>query len=260
MKRVSYEAGWGELRGNVSGSQKLQYPTNNQGAYESVPGQKNYASNYKPRVIISKRAATGELYFSIRKKTANHLTAKSKKAMALLGGAGAIYAAILKSQTLLPGIELQYQKVQELGDTRTFRQYVMDKVRAGLIAHAATFDFTGPATPVSVDNPWGKFSGALNIQVGDNVRVKFWTELVQDGIAFTVDGMKGVAQKADDFDTVLGSNYNVLALAKDGSNYVRLGSASGSYVIDPLDEDAYVLDSNEIVSNNPYATTTTSPA
>lgn len=243
-KRVSYEAGWGELRGNVSGSQKLQYPTNNQGAYESVSGQKNYASNYKPRVIISKRAATGELYFSIRKKTANHLTAKSKKAMALLGGAGAIYAAILKSQTLLPGIQLQYQKVQELGDIRTFRQYVMDKVRAGLIAHAATFDFTGPATAVSVDNPWGKFTGALNIQVGDNIRVKFWSELVANGIEFTIDGMKGIAVANDEWGDVLNKNYNVLGVTYSGSpECIRLG---GSAVLD----NGTTLETPDLVKSN----------
>ena len=234
MKRVSYEAGWGELRGNVSGSQKLQYPTNNQGAYESVPGQKNYASNYKPRVIVSKRSATGLLYFSIRKKTANHLTNKSKKAMALLGGAGALYAALLKTPAKLTTAQSLWEYAQAHGDIRSFRAYMMDFFRQGLINHVAAFTAHVASISLSIDNPWGKLEGSLDISISNAVRIKFWTQLVNNGIEFTVDGMKGIAERGGTWGAMVeSSNYNVLNIAIDETtDYARLGGATGAYIVD----------------------------
>ena len=109
-----------------------------------------------------------------------------------------------------------------------------------------------------MDNPWGKFSGALNIQVGDNVRVKFWTELVANGIEFTVDGMKGVAiNDGDAFEDWTGSaNYNVLNLTLDENQYLRFGSAAGAYI---LLEDEYVKGEDSAIADASYATTDESP-
>lgn len=225
MKRIEFIAPVEAMRGNLSGAQKLQYPTDNQGAYEGPVGSVNYARNYSPRFVGSKRASDGRKYFSVRTKTANHLTAKSKKAMALMGGAGAMYAAIVnnKSSQLYTSLMAMFLKVQELGDKRTFRKYLTDHLRAGLIAKSATIVVTGPLAPISIDNPWNTTSETPNVSVSQPVLVKFWGELANGAIEFFVLGNKGIAHDGDDFSNVITGNYNVLGLSEDGESNVKFG-------------------------------------
>lgn len=256
MKRIEFIAPVEAMRGNLSGNLDLLYPSEDNKAYEGPVGSVNYARNYAPRFIGAKIAKSGKKYFTVRTKSANHLTAKSKKAMALLGGAGAIYAALLKASALKAQAQAVYVKAQELGDVRSFRAFMMDYIRSALIAHSATISLNIAGASVSIDNPWAKFSGALNINISNTIRVKFWTELVSDGIAFTVDGMKGVCINDDDFDTILVGNYNVLTLAKDSSDYVHLGSASGAYITYNGD---YTQSASVPKNGDAYATTTVAP-
>lgn len=229
MKRIEFIAPVESMRGNLSGAQKLEYPTDNLGAYEGPMGAVNYARNYSPRFVGAKIAKSGRKYFAVRLRSANHLTAKSKKAMALLGGTGAIYAAILKNATLLAGIQAQYAALTEIGMQKSFRKYVTDVIRNGLIAHRELFTFAGPASLVQVDNPWGKLTGDLNIQIGADIRVKFWTELVAGGITFKVGTLTGIAVSGLTFNELINtSNYNILGLSREdvgdqGDSFVGLG-------------------------------------
>lgn len=215
MKSIEFIAPVESMRGNLSGRQKLEYPTDNNAAFEGPVGSVNYARNYGPRFIGAKVAKTGKKYFSVRLKSANHLTLKSKNAMALLGGAGAIYAAILRTPAVLAGIQAQYAALQELGEKRSFRKYVMDTVRQGLIQKQLNFTFAGPATSVVVNNPWVKVTGDLNISISNEIRVKFWTELAVNGITFKVGSLTAIARTGDNFHTLIGStNYNVIGLSE----------------------------------------------
>lgn len=137
MKRIEFIAPVEAIRGNLSGAQKLRYPTDDQGAYEGPVGSVNYARNYAPRFVGAKVAKSGLKYFSVRTKTANHLTAKSKKAMALLGGCGAIYAALIKTPALKAQADAVFVKAQEFGDKRTYRQFWMEYIRRMVSAHQA---------------------------------------------------------------------------------------------------------------------------
>ena len=212
MKIVEFIAPVEAIRGNMSGRQNLLYPTNDNKAYEGPVGSVNYARNYSPRFVGAKIAKSGKKYFTVRTKSANHLTAKSKKAMALLGGAGALYAALLKSSTLKAQAEAVWVKAQELGDTRTFRAFMMYYFRNALIAHSETITLTIAGSTVSIDNPWRKVNGTLNLPVSQGIRMKFWTELMNGGILFTIDGAVGMAQADDVFENVVGLNYNNLGL------------------------------------------------
>lgn len=228
MKRIEFIAPVESMRGNLSGAQKLEYPTDNQGAYDSVLGNVNYAKNYGARFIGAKVARTGKKYFSVRTKSANHLTAKSKKAMALMGGTGAIVGYILghKSSTLYTSLLAMYNKIVELGDNRTFRKYLSDHVRDGLVRKLATIVVSGPLSPVSIDNPWNTEAETPNVQVSNAILVKFWSELADDAISFKVNDLKGVAWSGDTFNDVIGSNHNVLGLTaveESGTSYVALG-------------------------------------
>ena len=84
-----------EIRGKLAGSQKLEYAENNNPAYDSPLGKRNYARNYKTCIIACKRASDGKQYFQIKTKSAIGMTAKSKKRMAILGGAGAVYNVVV---------------------------------------------------------------------------------------------------------------------------------------------------------------------
>lgn len=256
MKIVEFIAPVEAIRGNMSGRQDLLYPSQDNKAYEGPIGSVNYARNYTPRFVGAKIAKSGKKYFTVRTKSANHLTAKSKKAMALLGGAGAIYAALLKASALKAQAEAVYVKAQELGDVRSFRAFMMDYIRAALIAHSETITLNIAGASVSIDNPWAKFSGVLNITISNSIRVKFWTELVGGGFEFTVDGLKGVASSDDrfeDFASLIGSNANVLGLTT-GANGVKMGD---SWLLDGSD---YVNPGSVPTAGKEYITTTVAPA
>lgn len=259
MKRIEFIAPVEAMRGNLSGKQDLLYPSENNKAYEGPVGSVNYANNYAPRFVGAKIAKSGKKYFTVRTKTANHLTAASKKAMALLGGAGAIYAAIVRDKSagsLYARLQALYVSLQALGLTDSFRKWVTDGVRRALINHDLQATFVGPGGSVGVDNPWAKFTGDLNVQVSNAIRVKFWTELVSGGFEFTVDGLRGVASgniAFEDFAALIDSNANVLGLIV-ANNGIMLG-------------DSWVLDgANYINSATPpgvgkaYTTTTQAPA
>lgn len=253
MKRIEFIAPVEAMRGNLSGKQDLLYPSNDNKAYEGPVGSVNYAQNYAPRFVGAKIAKTGHKYFTVRTKSANHLTAKSKKAMALLGGAGALYAALLKTPAKLTTAQSLWNYAQEHGDTRSFRAYMMDFFRQGLIAHVAAFTAQVASISLSIDNPWGKFSGSLDIQISNAIRVKFWTELVTGGIGFSVNGMKGVSLTGDIFQSIVDGNYNVLTISIVGED-VKMG---GQYLIDP--NGLGVVADDSVVSGGIYTLAETLP-
>lgn len=218
MKRIEFIAPVEAMRGNLSGAQNLQYPTDNQGAYEGPVGSVNYARNYSPRFVGSKRASDGRKYFSVRTKSANHLTAKSKKAMAIMGGAGAMYAAIVrdKNSSLYSRLYAMYLKIQELGDQRTFRKWLMDQLRRGVAAQTGTIVVTGPLAPIDIDNPWCTISETPNVVVGQQTLVKFWDELAQYGFVLNAGSRKIIASEgnlANIAAIVAKPNYNVAPVA-----------------------------------------------
>lgn len=215
MKRIEFIAPVEAIRGNMSGAQKLVYAENDNPAYASPMGQRNYARNYRPSFIGAKRAKDGLKYFTVRTKSAVRMTAKSKKAMALLGGTGAIFASILRSKSsqLYANLYAQWLELQNLGSKKTFKQSVCDAIRAGLIAKQAEIPYSGPRGVVNITNPWNYTGETPNVTVGTDILVKFWTELATNGINYTVDGLMGIARSGDIFgSTYFSSNLNILGL------------------------------------------------
>lgn len=155
-KRIEFIAPVEAMRGNLSGRQNLLYAENDNKAYYGPVGSKNYARNYTTRFIGAKRASDGRKYFSVKTKTANHLTPAAKSAMALMGGTGAIVAAIMRNKTLTPYVEAYAQWIElvNLGSTMTFRQTLTGWVRQGLATKSATIAFSGPRAVYSIQNPW----------------------------------------------------------------------------------------------------------
>lgn len=254
MKRIEFIAPVEAMRGNLSGRQKLEYPTDNKGAYEGPVGSVNYARNYSARFIGAKIAKSGKKYFAVRTKTANHLTAKAKKAMALLGGTGAIVGAIFKNKTsqLYSELYAQWIELQNLGSTKTFRQSLSDAVRAGLIAKVDSIPYAGPRGVVYIDNPWCNDEETINISISPAVLVKFWEQLAVNPVTFTVDGMVGVGRTTDNFELLVPKHYNILNLVLTNT-YVTM---NGDYL---LIGDDYATDDTNLVNGMELISTSVAP-
>lgn len=215
MKRIEFIAPVEAMRGNLSGAQKLQYPTDNQGAYEGPVGTVNYARNYSPRFIGAKIAKSGKKYFTVRTKTANHLTVKSKQAMALLGGTGAIVGTILQNKTseIYTNLYGAWVKSQELtGKAETFRKFLSRQVRRMLIQKSATYHVQVGEFGQDIDNPWNTTKPNPNVSISQAILVKFWSELAAKAIVIDVEGLKLIAHSGDTFQNVIESSYNVMNL------------------------------------------------
>lgn len=259
MKRIEFIAPVEAMRGNLSGAQNLKYPTQNNKAFESPEGSVNYARNYTSRFIGAKRASDGLKFFAVKTKTATHITTRSLQAMALLGGAGAMYAALVrnKASQTYAGIYAQWVELQNIGETRSFREFVMDAFRRMLVAKSKNVAFTGPRPgAITVNNPWIGEQTA-DVTISREILVKFWAQLSTNGITFEVAGMKGIAGSEDTFVDVIDDDLkNVLNIedTQVGDNvYAVIGSQYIKYGAD------YVKTSDQIIANGKYTLTDIAP-
>ena len=228
------------VSGNVSGAQKLAYPVNGQGAYEG-PAGKNYAQNYKPRFIMNERKSDGRLYYQVKQRSATTITARSKRAMAILGGCGAIVGAILKDKTsaLYQALYVAWLVTKpvktETGLPTSFRQYISLYIMGALRAKNSVISFlwNNDGTPafITLNNPFVSGGNATyDVTISDSALVKFWSELAIDPVSFSVDGMKGIGSN-DPVDetwlTLVASKHNVLNITLadvEGDQYPKIGS------------------------------------
>lgn len=257
MKRIKYISPIEEMSGNLSGAQNLKYPTKDNKAYESPEGSVNYARNYKNRFIGAVRRKDGMCYFSVKTKTATHITPRSLKAMALLGGAGAMYAALVrdKASATYAGIYAQWVELQNVGNPKTFRQYVMDNFRQMLATSSDNVVFSGPRPAVTVNNPW-RGEQSTDVTISREILVKFWPQLSTDGITFSIDGLKAAGTTGLDFSDIISLPVNAaLSFTDNEDGYVFMG---GRYVITPTGE--YVKTDSVPVANAKYYTSDIAPA
>ena len=220
-KIAQTRTGFTELRGNISGKQVLQYPENNNGAYEAPVGMKSYARNYKPSVIVCQRQSDGKTYFQVKQRSAIHMTLKQKKAMAVLGGTGAIVGAILKDKagenyrTLL-GF---YEEMKPYLNGMSFRKYLSTQISGALRVKSRYFYFTNPAheggtQSFAIGNPWVLSAPSTHwVNLSVDILAKFWSELATNPIEFAIEGRIGVAHQGDTFNNVCISFYNALNLS-----------------------------------------------
>lgn len=244
MKRIEFIAPVESMRGNLSGSQKLAYPTDNNAAYDSPVGSRNYANNYQPRFIGAKRSSDNLKYFAVRTKSAIGMTARSKHAMALLGGAGAMIGVILNTPSYKASCEQVFDIATRAGKTsaKSLRQYLTEKLLEGLQAKSTIIAMTAHLGAESANfyarNPWvanASTVGGQTVSPSDKVLAKFWNELAANPIDFFVAGFgKGIAHVGDKFQDVSGNTYNVLGISMvsiDDVNYAGINVGDVSYVL-----------------------------
>ena len=219
-KRIEMIAPFEVLRGNLSGTQKLEYAQNNNPAFDAPEGRVNYARNYKTRYIGAKRGSDGLTYFSVRQRNGVKVSTQTKLSMALLGGAGALRAAILRDETVRTIIEQQYEWAKAAGDTTaSFSKWVFDICYRGLHRKYAAIPFYATDHgSQNIYNPWcytNQQATGRHVDVGSEVLVKFWPQLASNPVTFTVEGAKGVAHTNDTFAILITRRYNVLDLSTE---------------------------------------------
>lgn len=254
MKRIEFIAPVESMRGNLSGNQVLEYAENNNPAFEAPTGVQ-YARNYQPRFIGAKRSATGKKYFQIKTKSATKVNAGSKLKMALLGGTGAVRAAILGNATYRALLETIYAAAKAAGQTsaKTIQKFAYDVIYEALLSKSVMISFYGSgASALNIQNPWVYTTqmGGQSITIKNYILVKFWPQLANNPLVFTIDGLKGVAHSGDTWQNVISRRYNVLGVTKaENSNFVMLNDL---YVRGP--EDYIEVGSNVSVDIEYYTT------
>lgn len=268
-----------EIRGKLAGSQQLEYAENNNAAYDSPLGKRNYARNYKTCLVACKRASDGKQYFQIKTKSAIGMTVKSKKRMALLGGAGAVYAAITRNPDVMLRLQAAYGYEKSVGATtaKTLRAFVTNEVMKGLSRKMQTV-FTARESmsqTLVINNPWVPGGSAENVDLTTFITqeslVKFWSELAVNGHVMVVNteayGEQDVLISGNDvtFAQRAAASYNDY---KHGMIVIANGYAALSM---PFEDDltykefikdfagAYCADDETIDPSAVYSSTATAP-
>lgn len=162
------------MRGTLNGSQDLRYNDND--AYSIPTGEKVSVDNYQPRVIakVMRSAYASRIrYFQVRTRSSVNMTAANRHSMALMGGSGALFAALMrdKSSAIYAACLLAYRSTADKGDT--FRAFMIRRLRNGLDSKNAQIIIAGFTYIV---NPWVS-SDDPNVIISQLIIDKFASEL-----------------------------------------------------------------------------------
>lgn len=158
------------MRGSLSGNQSLQY--GGVSAYDIDKGERVSADAYQPRVIakvLRAPYATRRRYFQIRTRTTVNMSPAMRTTLAVMGGAGAIFAALLRDKDAA----IYRQCVNACPKHMTLRQFVLLPVMAGLRTKSARLTISDG---LYIVNPWTS-SEMPNVIVPGNIITKFASEL-----------------------------------------------------------------------------------
>lgn len=232
MKRIEFIAPVEAMRGNLSGSQSLEYAVNNNPAFEAPNGAQT-ARNYQPRYIGAKISKSGLKIFGVRRKNTAVLNTQTRLTMALTGSVAAIKSAVMKikdAPTILDAwdfIQKCYAKYKEnnpsAADAKSINTYFDARVRRMLISRSTSYTFQeqGVAGGYQLNNPF-TLTGASALVIAAPTFLKFVSVLgngaeVAQGVYFTIDGVKfyspGLEQEPATWETIKSwSNPNMVAM------------------------------------------------
>lgn len=92
-KRISYIMPVEWVRGSLSGAQTLTY--GGVQAYDVSTTDKISADSYRPTLVAKRLSRNGRLFYQVRTRTSVHLSTLARMNLAVLGGAGAIFSALV---------------------------------------------------------------------------------------------------------------------------------------------------------------------
>lgn len=215
--------------GNLSGAQKLLYAKNNNPSWDAPLGN-NAARNYKTRYVGVYRAANGLSTFAVRTKSIANNSDKMRRFQALFGGSAACYNAASMDLMIITKLQAAYQAERERKPGLTFRKWLTDYMYWMLDEKLPSIAISTPLGSVSINNPWvDGGSGTTNLDISDEILVKFWMYLANNPVQFSIttpDGVKhtGVCHSSERFENVIASRHNVLNLSTETTTaYVLYG-------------------------------------
>ena len=158
------------VRGNISGRQNIEY--NGGDAYDIADGDRVTSNNYQPRMIAAVRDLYSPRrikYFSIRTRTTVNMTARMRRNLAEMGGAGALFASLITHKDAA----IYAQCVAACPKGMPLRMFIMPLLRVGLAAKNSNIYI---ADGVNIVNPWVS-SDTPNVPVSTAILDKFNSEL-----------------------------------------------------------------------------------
>ena len=153
MRRIEFLAPVEAMRGNLSGSQKLTYPTQDNSAWEAPSDKRSYATNYNTRYIGSKRSSDGLKFFSVRTKSAVTMSPAMRMGMALLS-MSRIFANNMKGD-LTNLSQLQQLFIDNHREGQTFTAWLQENIRRDITLKSNDITFgQGTSQRIIYGNPF----------------------------------------------------------------------------------------------------------
>lgn len=168
MKRIAYMAPIDYMRGSLSGRQDIRYTANDVEGYYAPDGEITPANDYMPKLIAHYRSDRNRRFFCVRTRSSINMSARVRRTMALMGGAGAIYAAIVREKSSPIYIACVNDWKTNGVKGSTLRMHVMRILIDGLDDYDATITI-GAANIV---NPWVS-SETPNVVIPQSIIDKF---------------------------------------------------------------------------------------
>lgn len=172
VKRIEYIAPIEYICGNISGRQQLTYTAGGGGGYDAPSGVKTSALDYSPRMIARIRYINGRYlckYFQVRTRTSVNMTAAYRLNLAIMGGAGALFASLVNNKSA----QIYNDCVSVCPANITLRAFVVPLLRSGLAAKSAHIQISGD---IYIVNPWVS-DESPNVNVSSAIINKFSSEL-----------------------------------------------------------------------------------
>lgn len=164
-KRIIYSMPVDILMGSLTGAQNLTYGESGGSAYDVADGQRIAAKGYTPNFIAKYCRKTQARYFQVRTRSTINMTANMRRNLALMGGTGAIIAALLRDKTA----NIYAACVAACPAKTTLRAFLAPIIRAGLAAKSASITI---ASGVTITNPWID-QGAQTLNIRQDIIDKF---------------------------------------------------------------------------------------
>ena len=168
-KRIIYSVPVDAMSGSLSGPQVLQYGTQGGEAYDIPSGSREDATNYEPRLIAMYSHKKQLRYFQVRTKHSVNMTDAMRLNLATMGGAGAMYSAIVSDKTS----QLYNDCIHACPASKTMRAWIVPVLRPALAAKTTDIVL---ADGLVLSNPWNTGSG-VTVNISQTVLDKFAGEL-----------------------------------------------------------------------------------
>lgn len=268
MRGIEFLAPVEAMRGNLSGNQVLDYPTNDNSAWDAPAGRTSYARNYQTRYVGAKRSSSGLKYFSVRTKSAVANTALTRLQQAALGASRVIYEQLAAD---IANVQVFVEIAKNSGGRfKTLSGCICDYIIRGLKQRGNSFVIGSPmataANKVVVANPWGSDTppvGAKTVDIPQEMFIKFFPELTNVSGTYGYVYLYGLRAIGGDlvFNEIDSSEYGSGKINAWGVTTTTIGQNNYLKVDNMylLKNGQYATPDDEITIGATYSTTAVAP-